>query len=38
LLLGERDVEVEVEITAERGRPGKRPSHPPLVKNLAGGG
>jgi hypothetical protein len=32
LLLGERDVEVEVEITAERGRPGKRPPHPPLVR------
>src|SRR6202023_4210529 len=31
LLLGERDVEVEVEVAAERGRPGKRPAHPPLV-------
>jgi hypothetical protein len=28
LLLGERDVEVEVEVAAERGRPGKRPPHP----------
>ena len=32
LLLGERDVEVEVEVAAERGRPGKRPPHPPLVR------
>ena len=32
LLFGERDVEVEVEVAAERGRPGKRPSHPPLVR------
>ncbi len=32
LLLGERDVEVEVEVAAERGRPGKRPSHPLLVR------
>src|SRR5919106_598153 len=32
LLLGEADVEVEVEIAAERGRPGKRPPHPPLVR------
>ena len=31
LLLGERDVEVEVEVAAERGRPGKRPAHPALV-------
>jgi hypothetical protein len=31
LLLGERDVEVKVEVAAERGRPGKRPPHPPLV-------
>src|SRR5207244_5747134 len=30
LLLGEADVEVEVEVAAERGRPGKRPPHPPL--------
>ena len=27
-----RDVEVEVEVAAERGRPGKRPPHPPLVR------
>ena len=32
LLLGERDVEVGVEVAAERGRPGKRPAHPPLVR------
>src|ERR1700736_4658647 len=32
LLLGERDVEVEVEVAAERGCPGKRPPHPPLVR------
>src|SRR5207249_7862475 len=32
LLLGEPDVEVEVEVAAERGRPGKRPPHPPLVR------
>src|SRR6058998_2519110 len=32
LLLGERDVEVEAEVAAERGRPGKRPPHPPLVR------
>src|SRR6058998_2751668 len=32
LLLGDRDVEVEVEVAAERGRPGKRPPHPPLVR------
>ena len=32
LLLGELDVEVEVEVAAERGRPGKRPAHPPLVR------
>jgi hypothetical protein len=31
LLLGEPDVEVEVEVAAERRRPGKRPVHPPLV-------
>ena len=31
LLLGERDIEVEVEVSAERGRPGKRPPHPLLV-------
>ncbi len=31
LFLGDRDVEVEVEIIAERGGPGKRPSHPLLV-------
>ena len=28
LLLGERDVEVGVEVVVERGRPGKRPPHP----------
>src|SRR5919197_417250 len=32
LLLGEPDVEVEVEVAAERGRPGERPPHPPLVR------
>src|SRR5216684_6085358 len=32
LLLGEPDVEVDVEVAAERGRPGERPSHPPLVR------
>jgi hypothetical protein len=32
LLLGERDAEVEVEVAAERGRPGKRPAHPPFVR------
>jgi hypothetical protein len=32
LLLGEPDVKVEVEVAAERGRPGKRPAHPPLVR------
>ncbi len=32
LLLGEGDVEVGVEIAAERGRPGKRPPHPLLVR------
>src|SRR5260370_27564548 len=32
LLLGEPDVEVEVEVAAERGRPGNRPPHPPLVR------
>src|SRR5258707_2200402 len=32
LLLGERDVEVEVEVAPERGHPGKRPPHPPLVR------
>ena len=31
LLLGELDVEVEVELAAERGCPGERPPHPPLV-------
>src|SRR5439155_19550658 len=31
LLLGERDVEVEVEVPAERGRPGEAPAHPLLV-------
>src|SRR5947209_7507127 len=36
LLLGDRHVEVEVEIAAERGRPGKGPLHPPLV-GLDGG-
>src|SRR3989454_788860 len=30
--LGEPDVEAEVEAAAERGRPGKRPPHPPLVR------
>ena len=30
LLLGDRDVEVEVEVAAERGRPGEIPPHPPL--------
>src|SRR5215468_5302181 len=28
LLRGEPDVEVDVEVAAERGRPGKRPPHP----------
>jgi hypothetical protein len=32
LLLSELDVEVEVEVAAERGCPGKRPPHPPLVR------
>src|SRR3984893_5226356 len=32
LLLGDRDVQVEVEVAAERGRPGKRPPQPPLVR------
>ena len=32
LLLGERNVEVEVELAAERGRPGECPPHPPLVR------
>src|ERR687892_1411533 len=32
LLLGEPDAEVEVEVAAERGRPGDRPPHPPLVR------
>src|SRR5262249_54108790 len=32
LLFGEPDAEVEVEVAAERGRPGKRPPHPPLVR------
>src|SRR5262249_59641925 len=27
LQLGQRDIEVEVEVTAVRGRPGKRPAH-----------
>src|SRR4051812_47399846 len=31
LLRGERDAEVEVEVAAERGRPGKRPPHALLV-------
>src|SRR6266496_3809148 len=32
LLLGEPDAEIEVEVAVERGRPGKRPTHPPLVR------
>src|ERR1700730_9628583 len=32
LFLGERDVEVEVEFPAERGRPGEAPAHPLLVR------
>ncbi len=32
LLLGERDVEVEVEVAADGGRPGKRPAHPSLIR------
>src|SRR5262249_17506543 len=32
LLLGERDVEVEVELVAERRGPRKRPPQPPLVR------
>ena len=32
MLLGERDVEVEVEVAAERGRPGERPPHPLFVR------
>ena len=32
LLLGEPDVEVGVEVAAERGRPGEAPAHPPLVR------
>ena len=32
LLLGEPDVEVGIEVAAERGRPGERPPHPPLVR------
>ena len=32
LLLGDRNVEVVVEVAAERGRPGKRPPHPTLVR------
>jgi hypothetical protein len=32
LLLGERDVEVEVEVADDRGRPGKGPAHSPLVR------
>src|SRR6266446_2700505 len=31
LLLGKPDVEVAVEVATERGCPGKRPPHPPLV-------
>ena len=31
LLPGESDAEVEVEVASERGRPGERPPHPPLV-------
>src|SRR5215472_12235005 len=31
LLLGERNVEVEVEVVPRRGRPRKCPPHPPLV-------
>ena len=31
LFFGDRDVEVEVEVAAVRGCPGKRPPHPPLV-------
>ena len=37
LLLGEPDAEVEVEVAAERGRPGKRPPHPPLYASFARG-
>src|SRR5258708_24723148 len=32
LLLGKADVEVEVEVAAERRRPGERPPHPLLVR------
>src|SRR5262249_51884868 len=32
LLLGEPDTEVVVEVASVRGRPGERPSHPPLVR------
>src|SRR5271166_3232038 len=32
LLLGDRDVEVVVEVAAERGRPRKPPPHPPLIR------
>src|SRR5262245_1016442 len=32
LLLAEPDIEVGVEVAAERGRPGKRPPHPLLVR------
>src|SRR5262245_45581000 len=32
LLLGKRDVEVELEVAADRGRPGKRPPHPAACK------
>src|SRR5262249_29208558 len=32
LFLGKPDAEVEVEVAARRGRPGKRPSHPPLIR------
>src|ERR1044071_10394452 len=32
LLLGERDVEVKVEVAADRGRPRKGPYNPPLVR------
>ena len=32
LLLGERSAEVEVEVAADRGCPGKRPPHPALMR------